>query len=125
LLLELSDAYQKLVLLFQDFFDVLTGKRFVAFGKVLDLLYRLHEHLLFVFFGIFICKHAIVDEAELILLWSVCKRSLELLRVLLNHLLFSQCLTLLSSRYASSVLTKPGKNKESVLEKVITKHLSE
>jgi hypothetical protein len=97
----------------------------VAFGKVLDLRYRLQEHLLFVFFGILICKHAIVDEAELILLWSVCKRFLELLRVLLNHLLFSHCLTLLSSRYASSVLTKPGKNKESVLEKVITKHLSE
>ncbi len=122
--LGLLEVLQKLVLLFQDFFDVLTEKRFLVFGKVLDLRYRLLEHLLFVFFGIFICKHAIVDEAELIFFGGEIKFSLEVLRILSNHSVFSHSLTLFSRPYASFVLTKLGENKKSVLEKVITKHLS-
>ena len=116
--------FQKLVLLFQNFFDVLTEKGLLAFGKVLDLRYRLLEHHLFIFFGILICKHAIVNEAELIFFGGEIKLSLEVLRILSNHSVFGHFFTHLSLRHASLVLTKLGKNKKSVLEKVITEHLS-
>ncbi len=124
LLLGVFEVFQKLVLLFQDFFYVLAEKGLLAFGKVLDLRYRLQEHLLFIFFGILICKHKIVDEAELIFFWGEIKLSLEVLRILSNHSVFSHFFTHLSLRHASLVLTKLGKNKKSILEKVITKHLS-